>query len=181
MRSLAAALLVGAGLIAACGSTAPPPAAPSESLQAGAYGGSPGAASTATATSPSPSPSAPGSTSPSPRAAAAASSPAGPTTPCTSCGSVANGSPATVTVDATDDDVFSPQVVSIKVGQVVEWKDIGSQAHTVTFPSDGAISDNVLSSGQTWEVKFTKAGNFYYQCNFHIALGMTGTVEVTSG
>ncbi|MGA8015110.1 MAG: plastocyanin/azurin family copper-binding protein [Candidatus Dormiibacterota bacterium] len=83
-------------------------------------------------------------------------------------------------VDATDQDVFSPETVTIKVGQVVEWKNTGIQTHSVTFTSDSGISDALLTSGKTWEIKFTKAGSFAYECTFHVTLGMIGTVVVTS-
>ncbi|HYA00764.1 MAG TPA: plastocyanin/azurin family copper-binding protein [Candidatus Binatia bacterium] len=99
---------------------------------------------------------------------------------CTSCGTVGSG-PAAVTVDATDADKFQPATVDIKVGQIVKWTNTGSQAHTVTFTSDGAISDSDLTSGQTFEVKFTQAGSWGYECTFHVALGMTGTVTVSAG
>lgn len=176
-RALAALLTAGTCLLAACGAaSSAPPTPASESLVPGIYG--PNGVSALTSPLPgSPSPSASASATPSPSPTATS----GPTTPCTNCGTVANGSPATVIVDATDQDVFSPQTVTVKVGQVVEWKNAGTQAHTVTFPKDATISDNLLSSGQTFEVKFTEAGSFYYQCAFHLSLGMTGTVNVVSG
>jgi hypothetical protein len=83
---------------------------------------------------------------------------AGPVTPCTNCGTVASGDSR-----RHDQDVFKPQTVAITVGQVVEWKNTGNQPHTVTFPKDAAINDNLLSSCQTFEVIFTQVGNFYYQ------------------
>jgi plastocyanin len=100
---------------------------------------------------------------------------------CTSCGTVVHGVTPTVVVDATDGDVFSPQTVSVKVGDVVEWKNTGIQTHTVTFGSDQAISDANLAAGQSWEVKFTQAGSFGYVCVIHQALGMVGTVNVSAG
>ena len=176
-RTLAALLTAGTCLLAACGaaSTSPPTPA-SESLLPGIYGQN-GVSALTSPLPGSPSPSAEASATPSPSPTATN----GPTTPCTNCGTVANGSPATVIVDTTDQDVFSPQTVTITVGQVVEWKNTGSQAHTVTFPKDGAISDTLLSSGQTFEVRFTQTGSFYYECAFHLSLGMTGTVNVASG
>jgi plastocyanin len=176
-RTVAALLTAGTCLLAACGaasSAAPTPA--SESLVPGIYGQN----GVSALTSPLPgsaSPSATASATPTP----SPTPPAGPVTPCTSCGTVASGSQPATTVDATDQDVFKPQTVTITVGQVVQWKNTGTQPHTVTFPKDAAISDNLLSSGQTFEVKFTQVGNFYYQCSFHLSLGMTGTVNVVAG
>ena len=117
---------------------------------------------------------------PSPSAFAGSSGPSS-SAGCDSCGMVVNGVAPTVTVDATDALVFSPKAVSIKVGDVVEWKNTGISTHSVTFNTDSAITKAILSGGQTWEVKFTKAGSFPYVCTFHQALGMVGTVTVAAG
>ncbi len=99
---------------------------------------------------------------------------------CNQCGTVVHGTTPTVTVDASDQDVFSPKTAHVKVGDVIEWKNVGVQTHSVTFNSNSSITDDALNQGQTFEVKFTKAGNFYYYCTFHLALGMTGYIDVAS-
>jgi plastocyanin len=99
---------------------------------------------------------------------------------CNQCGTVVNGATPTVTVDASDQDAFSPKTANIKVGDIVEWKNTGVQTHSVTFDSDPSITAATLNGGQTFEVKFTKAGNFYYYCTFHLSLGMTGYIDVAS-
>jgi plastocyanin len=99
---------------------------------------------------------------------------------CSQCGTVVSGAAPTVTVDATDQDQFSPKTAHIKVGDVIEWKNTGVQTHSVTFDSDPAITRATLNGGETFEVKFTKAGNFYYYCTFHLSLGMTGYIDVAS-
>jgi plastocyanin len=166
---LAAALAVAAAGLAGCGAAAGVAPPPSESLQAGMYGG--GTIPPATA-SVSPS----STTSASPTAAATAA----PGGPCNACGTLVTGVTAAATVDATDQDVFAPATVTVKVGDVVEWKDTGLQSHTVTFSGDSAISDSLMKSGQTWEIRFTRAGSFRYECLIHLALGMVGTVVVSS-
>ncbi len=172
-RPLAAIVAVSACLLAACGATPSNPVEPSESLAT-----TPTISGVAAST-----PSAAATTSPSPTSSPSATPSSGPPVkggPCNSCGTVANGSTAAMVVDATDQDVFSPETVTIKVGQVVEWKNTGIQTHSVTFTSDSGISDALLTSGKTWEIKFTKAGSFAYECTFHVTLGMIGTVVVTS-
>jgi plastocyanin len=99
---------------------------------------------------------------------------------CNQCGSLVHGATPTVTVDATDQDQFSPKTTHLKVGDIVEWKNTGVQTHSVTF-SDASITDPTLNGGQVFEVKFTKPGNFYYYCTFHLSLGMTGYIDVASG
>ncbi len=170
-RLLAGALATAAAALAACGAVggvAPPP---SESLQAGIYGGGTIPPSTATVSA---SPSASATSSP---VSVGTAAPGGP---CNSCGTKVTGATPAATVDATDQDVFAPETVTVKVGDVVEWKDTGVQSHTVTFSGDSAINDSLLKSGDTWEIRFTKAGSFHYVCLFHEALGMVGTVIVSS-
>ncbi|HVW32604.1 MAG TPA: plastocyanin/azurin family copper-binding protein, partial [Acidimicrobiia bacterium] len=101
---------------------------------------------------------------------------------------------------------FSPETVSVKVGQTVTWK-IGSpyMPHTVSFNppfkspdepnaflpagarSGSAFAGGVAHSGvfgpapffpgDTFSLKFTKAGTYPYLCLLHP--GMAGTVEVS--
>ena len=95
----------------------------------------------------------------------------------TNFGTLVNGGTAAQVVDATGSLTFSPATISIKVGDVVEWKNVGSVTHTVTFDTDNSISTSNLAPGATFEVKFTKAGSFPYACTIHP--GMDGTVKVS--
>jgi len=94
-------------------------------------------------------------------------------------GQPVNNVTADATVVAQTGNSFSPQNVTVKVGQVVEWKNNDSIAHTVTFNGQDAISTSLLNPGQTWEVKFTTAGTYNYICSFHQP-NMAGTVTVTA-
>lgn len=86
------------------------------------------------------------------------------------------GSPA-ATVQATDNLVFTPQTVSVGVGQVLEWKTTGQTLHTVTFSgAQSCLTDDALNPGSTWDVTFNQAGTFAYRCTVHPQ--MTGTVTV---
>jgi plastocyanin len=102
-------------------------------------------------------------------------------TSCTSCGTVVSGVTPTVVVQANDQLKFVPQTVSISVGDVVEWRNVGTVLHSVTFQNDSAISDANLNGGQTFEVRFTQPGSFPYVCVYHQSLGMIGTVTVAGG
>lgn len=83
---------------------------------------------------------------------------------------------AAVKVDATDALQFAPVSQTAAVGQIVEWTNTGSVAHTVTFDTESSLSDSTLAPGGTWEVKFTKAGTYTYKCTIHP--GMDGTLTV---
>jgi plastocyanin len=71
---------------------------------------------------------------------------------------------------------FNPSTVDVKVGDTVTWTNDDSVGHDVT--GDGFKSGDAggLSSGDTFEHKFAKAGTFKYECTVHP--GMTGEVVV---
>jgi plastocyanin len=86
------------------------------------------------------------------------------------------GSPD-VKVEANDNLAFSPTSSAAKVDQIVQWTNVGSQTHNITFSGDAVgVSDTTLNGGDVWQVKFTKAGTYSYQCTIHS--GMSGTIAV---
>jgi uncharacterized protein (TIGR03118 family) len=73
---------------------------------------------------------------------------------------------------------FTPQSVTIQVGDTIVWTNAGG-LHTVTGDgTDPFCGPNPVSV--TCSETFTNAGTFPYHCNFHQAFGMVGTVIVTS-
>ena len=87
---------------------------------------------------------------------------------------------ANMTIDATDNLVFSPASSTAQVGEVVEFKNTGSVEHNVTFQdnNDGCLTDATLDPGASWQVKFTAAGTFNYLCTIH-APNMKGEITVS--
>jgi uncharacterized protein (TIGR03118 family) len=73
---------------------------------------------------------------------------------------------------------FTPQTVTIQVGDTVVWTNAGG-LHTITGDTtqDQFCGSNAIpvSCSET----FTNAGTFPYHCEFHAPLGMVGTVIVT--
>ena len=53
--------------------------------------------------------------------------------------------------------------------------------HNVVFDNNGVPSSDPMNQGDTFEVKFTKAGTYTYVCKFHETSNMRGTVTVTGG
>lgn len=84
---------------------------------------------------------------------------------------------ATVKIAATGQLAFDPTMQTAQVGDIIEWTNTGSVAHTVTFDSEPSLSDPSLNAGGTWEVKFTTAGTFQYHCSIHPS--MVGTIVVS--
>lgn len=69
---------------------------------------------------------------------------------------------------------FSPDKVSVKVGEKVTWEWKENVLHNVTA-KDGSFKSPNQTDG-TFSHTFTKAGSFDYECTLHS--GMTGTVTV---
>ena len=82
---------------------------------------------------------------------------------------------AAATVTATDNFAFTPESVTIAVGQSVCWQNTGHQTHTVTENTAGRFNGS-LPAGQTFIYTFTFNSSFGYHCNQHST--MTGTVIV---
>ena len=102
-----------------------------------------------------------------------------PTSAACSAGTAAvsqGGSPG-ATVDATDNLVFTPQSVTVNVGQVLQWKNTGQTMHTVTFSgAQSCLTDASLNGSSTWDVTFNQAGTYDFRCTIHPQ--MTGVVTV---
>lgn len=88
---------------------------------------------------------------------------------------VALGQPGS-RVSATDQLTFVPGTQSARVGQVIEWTNVGTVAHTVTFDTFPSLTDPSLAPGATWSIRFTRAGTYPYRCTIHP--GMNGVVVV---
>ncbi|MFI5287213.1 MAG: plastocyanin/azurin family copper-binding protein [Candidatus Dormibacteria bacterium] len=86
---------------------------------------------------------------------------------------------AVVIISATDQNTFDPVTQHATVGEIIEWKNIGSVTHNLVFPEDTSISDPVLAGGGVWEVKFIIPGVYDYSCTIHT--GMVGTIVVGPG
>ena len=80
---------------------------------------------------------------------------------------------AAATVTARDNYTFTPDTVTISVGQSVCWQNTGHLTHTVT---EAGRYSATLPGGQTFVYTFVFASTFLYHCNNHST--MTGTVVV---
>lgn len=71
---------------------------------------------------------------------------------------------------------FGPQVVTVKAGSSVYWRNMDSEAHTVTSDT-GAFNSRVLQPGVGYSFTFTRPGTYSYHCSIHPF--MTGKVVVS--
>ncbi|RPH74749.1 T9SS C-terminal target domain-containing protein [bacterium] len=80
------------------------------------------------------------------------------------------------------DFTFSPATLEIQVGDTVIWTNtLGS--HNVngtqeTYSGNPASFGNDIGTGWTYSFVFTEPGTYDYQCDPHVAMGMTGEIIV---
>merc|ERR1711972_307859 len=84
--------------------------------------------------------------------------------------------------------VFVPDSVTIKAGESVTFKNNAGFPHNVVFDEDAvpegvnaeALSreDYLNAPGETYSVKFEKAGTYGYYCEPHQGAGMKGKIVV---
>jgi plastocyanin len=75
------------------------------------------------------------------------------------------------------DMAYTPAQITVKAGSTVRWVNEDKIAHRVLFLPDAKIDTFVLSSGQTFSVKFYNAGIYNYSCSIYP--DMQGSVVVT--
>jgi plastocyanin len=80
------------------------------------------------------------------------------------------------TVAASDALKFSPDTLTVSVGQTVTWSNGGIIGHTVTFDS-GPAFNQPLNPGAPVTRTFPTAGTFTYHCSIH-GPSMHGTIIV---
>ena len=61
---------------------------------------------------------------------------------------------------------YSPNVIHIHPGTEVTWIERDTTLHTVTA-QDGSFGSSLLKTGQTYTVRFNKAGDYHYYCEIH--------------
>ena len=70
---------------------------------------------------------------------------------------------------------FSPNSITISVGDNVTWTNQDGSSHTVTG-DNSEFDSGTLGNGQMFSFTFTTAGTYTYHCAFHS--GMTATIIV---
>ena len=109
--------------------------------------------------------------------------------PLAACGGDDNQS---YTVRMGDSLIFEPNVLRIKSGETVQWRNEGNVPHSVTTTAaivadptqvlvpDGAEpwDSGLIQAGASWEQTFNVIGEYRYVCMPHEAAGITGTLIV---
>jgi LPXTG-motif cell wall-anchored protein len=89
---------------------------------------------------------------------------------------VLSAAPALAASVSAVDFKFVPKTITVSVGTTVTWSNNGQSAHTVT---GSAFNSGNLNPGQSFSHTFTAPGTYAYHCQYHVQLGMVGTVIVT--
>jgi plastocyanin len=74
---------------------------------------------------------------------------------------------ATKTVHLAKSYRFDPEVVKVKVGDTVTWKNEDNFTHDVQLKSGPDTKRHELEPGDSVKVTFTNAGEFDFLCNMH--------------
>lgn len=82
----------------------------------------------------------------------------------------------TVTVSMKD-VLFTPENVTVKVGQTVKWVNDDPIDHTATAKSGSDFDSGNVKAGGTFEWEADKAGKVDYVCTIHPSQKGTITVE----
>lgn len=102
------------------------------------------------------------------------------------------GADVAATVAMTTGLSFAPDSVTVRVGDIVEWRNRSPFAHTVTadpakaadpahvaLPAGAiAFDSGPVPAGQIFRRAFTVPGTYGYVCKPHEGMGMRGTVVV---
>jgi plastocyanin len=75
-----------------------------------------------------------------------------------------------------DNFTFEPQVLTVKAGTTVTWKNVDDIPHTVASSTRGVFKSKALDTDDSFSFTFREAGTFDYFCSLHPH--MTATVKV---
>ena len=77
--------------------------------------------------------------------------------------------------------VFEPCELTVDVGETVTFINNELPPHNVMFADYQELShgDLMFSAGESFDVTFEKAGDYYFQCDPHAGAGMKGVIHVS--
>ena len=92
-------------------------------------------------------------------------------------------------ITMTDTFMFEPSAVTMRAGEMVEWRNASRFRHTVTadpklgtavLPAGATpFASGELQPGGTFRQMLTVPGTYRFFCMPHEGIGMTGTITVT--
>jgi plastocyanin len=86
--------------------------------------------------------------------------------------------PGVTITESGDAYHFTPQSITVTVGQTVRWSNSTDAPHTVTSTGSGPLGSPIINQGGSFQVSFSSAGTFAYHCSIHTY--MRGTIRVVA-
>ena len=80
-----------------------------------------------------------------------------------------------------DNFTFEPQVLTVKAGTTVTWKNVDDIPHTVASKTPKLFKSKALDTDDGYSFTFKEAGTFEYFCSLHPHMTATVKVEGTVG
>jgi plastocyanin len=84
----------------------------------------------------------------------------------------------TTTVTMPRSYKFDPEVISVKQGATVTWKNEDNFTHDVTIDNGSGETEHKVEPGDSVKITFKKSGTYDYLCRLH-SKDMRGKVIVT--
>jgi len=81
---------------------------------------------------------------------------------------------ATVTIQ---NFAFSPNNLTVNIGNTVAWTNLDSVTHTIVSDSGNELNSGSIAQGQSFSHTFAKAGVYSYHCGIHPSMKATITVQ----
>jgi plastocyanin len=75
------------------------------------------------------------------------------------------------------DRFFVPDVMEVKSGMTVTWRNEGQEVHNI-IANDGLFRSPDLAPYNTFSYTFNRPGRYRYACTYHAGDGMFGEVDV---
>ncbi|MGI4865931.1 MAG: T9SS type A sorting domain-containing protein [Janthinobacterium lividum] len=95
-------------------------------------------------------------------------------------GPLAEATTVTITVG---DNFYSPQLVTIRPGDIIKWQyQGGTNSHPTASDNAAWTTFTINSANVTNSIPFNTAGSFPYHCTFHggVGVGMYGIITVAT-
>jgi plastocyanin len=86
---------------------------------------------------------------------------------------------ATVTIEMLDDNTFRPPQARANAGDTIVFRNAGAIPHTATYR--GLFDSGNVGGGASYELQTDPASfppTIEYDCTYHVAQGMRGTIEL---
>ena len=65
------------------------------------------------------------------------------------------------------DFVYSPEILKVKIGEVVTWINYDSVEHTITSDEGNLLDSGLIGKVESYTMVFTEAGTYDYHCSPH--------------